>query len=312
MRTVRLSAMGANKDFRLPEELAKAVRGIPVVEEVLCELRLRLHRGFGEDLVGLYLYGSLVLGDFDPDRSDIDLIAAVTSAVGERELSTLETLHAEFARSYPAWDDRVEVAYVPTSGLRTFKTHSSTLAIISPGEPLHLKEIGREGLIHYYLVREHGITLIGPPPQTLIDEISLDEFRDAVRAYLARWRKPMAPSGTRGPQRYVVLTMCRGLYGLSHGRQASKKQAALWAQNEFPEWAAIIERVLTAANDDPASEGDHEDTAQFVDFALNLSQEHALHYEAPLPLSPHRKAEVDPDPSDDRRPNSDGDRTALR
>jgi predicted nucleotidyltransferase len=286
--------MGANHDFSLSEELAEAVRGIPAVEEVLCELRLRLLRRFGEELIGLYLYGSLVLGDFDPDRSDIDLLAAFRSAVGERELPMLETLHAEFARSYPAWDDRIEVAYVPTSGLRTFKSHASTLAIISPDEPLHLQEIGREGLIHYYLVRDHGIPLIGPPPQTLIDEISLDEFLDAVRAYLARWRKPMAPSATRGPQRYVVLTMCRGLYSLSHGRQTSKKHAALWAQNEFPEWAPIIERVLAAANDDPANEDDHEETAQFVDFALNLSQGHALHHEAHPRLSPHAKAEVDP------------------
>jgi predicted nucleotidyltransferase len=267
--------VGTIKDFRVPEQLDQVVRGIPAVEEVLSGLRLRLLRGLGEDLVGLYLYGSLVLGEFDPDRSDIDLIAAVTSAISERELPALERLHAEFARSFPAWDDRIEVAYVPISGLRTFKSHTSTLAIISPGEPLQLKEIGREGIIHYYLVREHGITLAGPPPQTLIDEISVDEFREGVRAYLARWRNPMALSATRGPQRYAVLTMCRGLYSLSHGQQAPKKQAAMWAQNEFPEWAAVIERVLAAASDDPASEGDHDETAQFVEFALRSAQERA-------------------------------------
>jgi len=53
-------------------------------------------------------------------------------------------MHAEFIRKRPSWDDRVEVAYVSTRGLRTFKSRASTVAIISPGEPLHLKQVGRE------------------------------------------------------------------------------------------------------------------------------------------------------------------------
>jgi hypothetical protein len=38
--------------------------------------------------------------------------------------------------------------------------------------------------------------------------------------------------------------MCRALYTLRYGVQVSKKQAALWAEKEFPEWATLIEHAL--------------------------------------------------------------------
>jgi predicted nucleotidyltransferase len=202
-------------------------------DEVIREFRDRLLRALGDELIGLYMYGSLAFGDFDDDRSDIDLIAAVASPVGQRKLAALARLHAAVARSYPEWDDRIEVAYVPMSALRTFKSRTSTVAIIEPGERLRLKRIGSEGLLHYYLVREHGITLLGPSPRTLIDEISAEEYVDAVRSYLARWHEPMAAGTTRAGQRYAVLTMCRGLYTLAHSRPTSKSQAARWAQKAF-------------------------------------------------------------------------------
>jgi Aminoglycoside adenylyltransferase, C-terminal domain/Nucleotidyltransferase domain len=243
-----------------------------IADLVVREFRDRLHRELGDELVGLYLYGSLAFGDFDADRSDVDLIAAVASPVGQRRLAALARLHAAVARAYPEWDDRIEVAYVPIIGLRTFKSRTSTVAIIEPGEPLRLKRIGRQGMIHYYLVREHGITLLGPSPRTLIDEISAEEFVDAVRAYLARWREPLAAGATRAAQRYAVLTMCRGLYSLAHSRPTSKNTAARWAQKAFPEWAATIERALASPDGVPAGRAEQQETAEFVAFALGIAQ----------------------------------------
>jgi hypothetical protein len=38
--------------------------------------------------------------------------------------------------------------------------------------------------------------------------------------------------------------MCRALYTYQNGKQTSKQQAARWAQNEFPEWAELIQNAL--------------------------------------------------------------------
>jgi hypothetical protein len=251
----------------LPEPLAEVLRGIPPVGAALGELRDRLIRLLGDRLVGLYVNGSLTLGDFDPKQSDLDLLAALSSEVDEREFPRIADMHAEYAQEHPAWNGRVEVAYVSTNALQTFKTRASRVANISPGESLNLRVVGREWLIGYYLVREHGIALFGPPPDTLIDDISREEFLAAVRQELLGWRRSLTPCATRGPQRYAVLTLCRGLYALQDGRVVSKKKAALWAQREFPEWATVIGRALDSANDDSASETDHRETARFIEFA---------------------------------------------
>jgi hypothetical protein len=55
------------------------------------------------------------------------------------------------------------------------------VANISPGERLDLKIAGREWLIEFYMVREHGVPLLGPPPGEVIESISRDEFLDSVR-----------------------------------------------------------------------------------------------------------------------------------
>src|ERR1700680_4909382 len=63
-------------------------------------------------LVGLYLYGSPVIGDFDPDVSDIHLAAALSSDIDERELEALQKMHTAFAQQHREWDSRIEVCYI--------------------------------------------------------------------------------------------------------------------------------------------------------------------------------------------------------
>ena len=55
--------------------------GLPVLDE----LRSRIRLIFGEQLLGLYPYGSLILGDFNPAISDIDLVAVAKHEVTKRE-----------------------------------------------------------------------------------------------------------------------------------------------------------------------------------------------------------------------------------
>ena len=139
-------------------------------------------------------------------------------------------MHARFVEDYPAWEDRIEVAYVPAPALWNFRIWTDQIAVVSPGEPFHLKAAGKDWLINWYMVCEVGVTLCGPPPRALIPEISQSEFVEAVRKQAAEWKEWVYKMRTPGAQSYGVLTLCRALYSHAHGRQASKKRAALWAQ----------------------------------------------------------------------------------
>src|SRR3990172_11921967 len=91
----------------------------PDINRLLESLLSRMRQILQERLVGVYLYGSLTTGDFDPGSSDIDLLAVTSSDVSGRESGSLRAMHLEFARENPGWEDRVEVAYLSVTATRS-------------------------------------------------------------------------------------------------------------------------------------------------------------------------------------------------
>jgi hypothetical protein len=152
-------------------------------------------------------------------------------------------MHAAIVRDDPEWDDRIEVAYLSTEGLRTFKEQRSPLAIISPGEPLHLIDAGSDWLMNWYLIRTSGVTLYGPPVTEAIPTITREEYLAAVREHLSSADDWIARATSRKPGSYAVLTAARGHYTLMHGEHASKAKTAAWMKEQFPEWAGLIDRA---------------------------------------------------------------------
>ena len=198
----------------------------------------------GASLVGLYLYGSLATGDFEPDVSDIDVIAVLTDVPDERLVWRLREMHASVAEASPEWDERIEVDYVSVRGLADCMTDTTTIARISPGEPMHVVEAGRDFLLDWYPARQVGLTVLGPPLGSLIPPIPDEEYLEEVRRYLVGFAHRFDDDASRGSQAYVILTMCRGLAMLRSGDRPSKREAAENAKREFPRWSDLIDRAL--------------------------------------------------------------------
>lgn len=248
---------------------ATSERGI---DALLADLLCRLRSALGERLVGLYLYGSLVAGDFDGDISDLDLVAAMAAEMSDAEFRALEHMHRDFVAVHPAWEDRIDIVYVSTAALRAFGTQPCRIAVISPGEPFHQKEAEPGWLMNWYFVRQHGVTLSGPPPATIIRPIPAHEFLQTVREHVEGWSVWIHRARMRKSQAYAVLTMCRALHALATGEQASKMQAARWAEQTLPQWSPLIQNALLwrqAWRDDGV---DHDatfpETLRFVQFVI--------------------------------------------
>ena len=212
----------------------------PDVDPLLAELRSQIERILSAKLLGLYLYGSLVTGDFDPVHSDIDLLAVLAAELTPDEFAALDTMHGAFVAAHPAWVERVEIAYLTRAALQTFRTQRSPIAIISPGEPFHFKEAGNDWLINWWIVRRQGVALYGPPAAQVIDPISDDEFLAAVREQVREWRTYVYEAERRKSQAYAILTLCRALYAYHNRDQVSKRRAAEWAAGYFPQWGPLI------------------------------------------------------------------------
>lgn len=240
------------------------------IYRLLESLLSRMRNILQEKLVGLYVYGSLTTGDFDPESSDVDLLAATSSDVSNTEFDALRAMHLDFARDNPVWDDRIDVQYLSVAALRTFRTQRSPIAIISAGEPFHMTEAGKEWLLNWYVVREEGVALFGPPAEALIGPITWEEYAGCVRDYAVEVADRMKSVRDRKGQAYAILTMCRALCAQRTGEKVSKRQAAQWAQEELPQWSGLIESALAGRDACGEQQADHAatraETIRFVNF----------------------------------------------
>jgi predicted nucleotidyltransferase len=217
----------------------------PVPEAILERLVTNVRAVLGADLVGIWVYGSYVLGGFDPGVSDLDLVAVVAPPVEAIDLAGLGRMHRDLVSRDPAWNDRIEVVYVGRAALWSFRTSPGPLAVISPGEPFHLRdERVVEWLQNWYLVRETGVTLYGPDAAAVVPPIARTEFVAATVRYADEVRHQDFDETSPGALAYAVLTMCRAFRTVRTQAHGSKQEAAAWTREQMPEWAWLINTAL--------------------------------------------------------------------
>ena len=93
--------------------MKKELTKYPQVNELLNEASKALQEIFQSNLTGVYVMGSLTYGDFNPSRSDIDLVVVLDRPAGKKEIEQLRRLHKELEVNYPEWEKRIESQYVP-------------------------------------------------------------------------------------------------------------------------------------------------------------------------------------------------------
>lgn len=203
-----------------------------------------LAEALGDQLVGVYLHGSAVLGGFRWDRSDLDVLVLVNAPLTDGEVSALPPRLASLV--YPANGLELSVlteseAMMPSLPAPHFQLHVATdgwdrrLTVVDgrsrSGDP--------DLVLHLAVCREAGHALVGPPPARALAEVPLEWVNSAAVDEI-RWALSHDP-----PPEYVVLTAARAWFSLATGRVVSKVDAGRWALGMVPgEQAATVEAAL--------------------------------------------------------------------
>jgi len=222
---------------------------IPQIDETLAELLSGSRSLLADNFFGMYLFGSLAIGDFDQETSDIDFVVVTKAEVRAEVRAGLGTLNERLQSTGSSWAAKLEGSFLPLHVFENFNPACTAHPTIGMGGKYGLDHKGIEHAIQRFMLRQDGITLAGPEPRTFMGPVGAEELKQETRALLGGWwaaqLKEPVRMRRRGYQAYTVLTMCRMLYTLEHGGVISKPAAARWARERLGEpWLGPIDRAL--------------------------------------------------------------------
>lgn len=238
---------------------------IPVsIEPLLRNYIERLQAEVPDLLLGVYLHGSATYGAFCEPASDIDVLVVTTRTCSTNHLTALAQIHADLRTTWPQW--KLEASYVPRSdcGLRpgAFPPHPYH----HQNPHLEVGEFVDHGIFDFnspiwaanlwWMVKTHGIALLGPEPATLGISVSADDIvatsRQLVENYWPAWTRPREKLlHLRVPfdLDWVVFGTLRTYYTLRQRDITSKQYAAEYGLTHLPRrWHWLIHYVLAHRN----------------------------------------------------------------
>lgn len=245
--------MPAAPDEALPVNVSTSVAG--VVESFAADLRATL-----PDLVdGVYLIGSVALGDFHPGSSDVDFVAILRDEPDREALTRIADVHERVAARGDK--PRLEGCYLRWADLQAPPDRFETLGIRAHGGVVHAGPNWVPPAIVWHELASHAVPVLGDSLDTreiALDYVGLRQW--CVQALSQDWtqwwyrsaslfsRAGFGALGSLAPAT-GVLAVTRLHYILSTGNVTSKCGAGEWAlQVCEPQWRRLIEECLRIRN----------------------------------------------------------------
>src|SRR5437879_5087375 len=79
----------------------------PEALSIADRLRTTLLAHFDDRLLGLYLFGSAVIGGYEPGISDVDTVAVLSTDTSDEDIAALAAVHEAVVAKTPEWRDRI-------------------------------------------------------------------------------------------------------------------------------------------------------------------------------------------------------------
>lgn len=191
----------------------------------------------GTNLSGIYLHGSLAMGCFHPDKSDIDLLIVVHDKLPVEVSRKLAGKVIAYHDSLPNRRG-VELTIVLKKYLKNFvhptpfEFHFSDFHLDRYRNDEHYLCGGFEDAdlaAHFAVVYQRGIILYGEPIREAFLPMNRQYYLDSILGDIED-----APQNIMNLPVYYTLNLCRVLYYLQEGYISSKKEGGVWGLQHVP------------------------------------------------------------------------------
>lgn len=191
-----------------------------------------------DNLVGIYLHGSAVMGCFNPEKSDIDLIIVVDRPLSDTVKRIYMDMVTELNALGPA--KGIEMSVVLKSACRPFvyptpfELHFSEMHLKwyrdDPDEYIReMKGDDADLAAHFTIINKRGKCLYGAPVEDVFEEVPSCDYMDSLYNDIAG-----APEDITKDTMYLTLNLARVLAYKEEGLVLSKKEGGEWAVDHLP------------------------------------------------------------------------------
>ncbi|WP_096189610.1 aminoglycoside adenylyltransferase domain-containing protein [Evansella halocellulosilytica] len=187
-----------------------------------------------ENLVGVYLHGSLAMGCFNPDKSDVDLLVIIKNKIPYEKKKCIVN---EFLNVTRGRKNQLEMSIILEDYLHHFVHptpfelhyfHSQYLTdknYVCGGDGFDDPDLAGHIVVTY----ERGMTLYGEEIKKIFKPIEQKYYIDSIVNDIKD-----APAKIGDNPVYFTLNLCRVLYYLKEGAVSSKAEAGEWAVANLP------------------------------------------------------------------------------
>ncbi len=201
----------------------------------------------GENLVGVYLHGSLAMGCFNPRTSDVDFIVVISEKLDIEMKRAIIAFVLELAQDTPANGLEFSVVLLSETQHFTYPTpfelHYSEAwrAVYQSGQADYETPRRDPDLAaHFVMVRRRGLRLYGRP----VDEVFAEVAEADYRASIAGDARDILSRVAENPV-YSILNLCRVLAFRQERLITSKAEGGSWGlKNLAPEYHPLIRQAL--------------------------------------------------------------------
>ena len=231
-------------------------RAIDRMKEQICAvLDQRVH--------SIWLYGSVVLDDFRPGWSDIDLLVLAGGRITERQAGRLVGLRQALLEAEPGNPYyRCFEGIIADADEYRAGTFSRLVYWGTSGE--RITDRCQRDVFSLYQLAEYGRCVCGENDRSFFKKPSAGELREAVRRHYESIRRYAAETNDTLYSCGWLLDIARCVHTLRYGDVIAKTQAGVWALSEhlFEEEEPL--RKALRIRRDPAAFKEREDVKRWL------------------------------------------------
>lgn len=223
-----------------------------------------------DNLVGVYLHGSLAMGCYN-QNSDIDFIVVIKNP-----------LSFEISRDLIAV--LLSQKNVPKKGLEmsvVIKKYTQSFVYPTPFE-LHYSKAHQQGYLkdssyicgktvdkdlaaHFTIINHDGVCLYGESIEDVFSPVPKEFYIDSIINDIKDIRKNIFHNPT-----YYILNSCRIFHYLKENKISSKLKGGLWARNALPsQFTNCINNALLSYSKAANIKFSNQNLAEFAEYILN-------------------------------------------